>query len=131
MARPLRIEFPGAVYHVTSWGNARQGIVGATMTGRSPFPSSPCGRLLWLAVPCLLFEGQSLSSPRGNAAAESVAGHVPAEWPLSADLYQERVGRLFQGRFTAILVEKEAHLLERCRYVVLNPVRANLVPYPR
>ncbi len=38
-----------------------------------------------------------------------------------------RVGHLFQGRFKAILVEKEAHLLELCRYVVLNPVRANLV----
>ena len=43
----------------------------------------------------------------------------------------ERVGHLFQGRFTAILVEKEAHLLELCRYVVLNPVRAKLVSHPR
>ena len=42
-----------------------------------------------------------------------------------------RVGHLFQGRFTAILVEKEAHLLELCRYVVLNPIRAKLVPHPR
>ncbi len=39
----------------------------------------------------------------------------------------ERVGHLFQGRYKAILVEKEAHLLELCRYVVLNPVRAGLV----
>ncbi len=38
-----------------------------------------------------------------------------------------RVGHLFQGRFKAILVEKEAHLLELCRYVVLNPVRAGIV----
>lgn len=36
-----------------------------------------------------------------------------------------------QGRFRSILVEKEAHLLELCRYVVLNPVRAKLVPHPR
>jgi len=43
----------------------------------------------------------------------------------------ERVGHLFQGRFTAILVEKEAHLLELCRYVILNPVRAKLVKHPR
>ena len=42
----------------------------------------------------------------------------------------ERVGHLFQGRFTAILVEKEAHLLELCRYVVLNPVRAKMVSHP-
>ncbi len=43
----------------------------------------------------------------------------------------ERVGHLLQGRFTAILVEKEAHLLELCRYVVLNPVRAKMVTHPR
>lgn len=42
-----------------------------------------------------------------------------------------RVGPLFQGRFTAILLEKEAHLLELCRYVVLNPVRAKMVRHPR
>jgi REP element-mobilizing transposase RayT len=42
----------------------------------------------------------------------------------------ERVGHLFQGRFKAILVEKEAHLLELIRYVVLNPVRAGIVPAP-
>jgi len=42
-----------------------------------------------------------------------------------------RVGHLFQGRFSAILVEKEAHLLELCRYVVLNPVRAKMVAHPR
>ena len=41
--------------------------------------------------------------------------------------FHRRVGHLFQGRFKAILVEKEAHLLELCRYVVLNPVRAGIV----
>jgi REP element-mobilizing transposase RayT len=43
----------------------------------------------------------------------------------------QRVGHLFQGRFKAILVQKETHLLELCRYVVLNPVRAKLVTRPR
>jgi putative transposase len=41
-----------------------------------------------------------------------------------------RVGHLFQGRFKAILVEKESHLLELSRYVVLNPVRAKMVKHP-
>jgi len=45
--------------------------------------------------------------------------------------HSQRVGHLLQGRFTAILVEKEAHLLELCRYVLLNPVRAKLVAHPR
>ena len=40
------------------------------------------------------------------------------------------VGHLFQGRYKAILVQKESYLLELARYIVLNPVRANLVPSP-
>jgi putative transposase len=42
-----------------------------------------------------------------------------------------RVGHLFQGRFKGILVQKESHYLEVCRYVVLNPVRAKAVKHPR
>jgi hypothetical protein len=41
-----------------------------------------------------------------------------------------RVGHLLQGRFKGILVEKESHLLEVCRYVVLNPVAAAMVKQP-
>jgi hypothetical protein len=43
----------------------------------------------------------------------------------------DRVGHLFQGRYKAILVEKESHLLELARYIVLNPVRAELIRHPR
>ena len=43
---------------------------------------------------------------------------------------QGRVGHLFQGRFKAVLVQKDRHLLEACRYVVLNPVRAKRVRRP-
>jgi hypothetical protein len=42
-----------------------------------------------------------------------------------------RVGHLFQGRFKGILVQKDSHFLEVCRYVVLNPVRAKAVKHPR
>ncbi len=41
-----------------------------------------------------------------------------------------RIGHLLQGRFKAILVERESYLLELCRYVVLNPLRANMVRAP-
>ena len=41
-----------------------------------------------------------------------------------------RVGHVFQGRYKSILVEKNEHLLELCRYIVLNPVRAGLVSNP-
>ncbi len=42
-----------------------------------------------------------------------------------------RAGHLFQGRFKAILVKKNEHLLELCRYIVLNPVRARMVSEPK
>lgn len=42
----------------------------------------------------------------------------------------KRVGHIFQGRYKAILIQKESHLLEACRYVVLNPVRARIVEKP-
>ena len=41
-----------------------------------------------------------------------------------------RVGHLFQGRYKAILVDKDSYLLELCRYIVLNPIRANMVAQP-
>lgn len=42
-----------------------------------------------------------------------------------------RVGHLFQGRYKSIIVDRESYLLELCRYVVLNPVRAGIVEQPR
>ena len=63
MARALRIEFTGAVYLVTSRGTARQDIVVTTAIGRR-------------GAPCLLPDGQLLSSPRENADAKSVPRDV-------------------------------------------------------
>lgn len=42
-----------------------------------------------------------------------------------------RLGHLFQGRFKGILVQKDSHFLEVCRYVVLNPFRAKAISHPR
>jgi REP element-mobilizing transposase RayT len=53
--------------------------------------------------------------------------HLNGVYTQAFNRRHERVGHLFQGRFKAILVEKESHLLELLRYVVLNPVRAGLV----
>ena len=44
--------------------------------------------------------------------------------------HHRRVGHLFQERFKAILVEKQAHILELSRYIILNPVHAGMVQYP-
>ena len=131
MARPLRIEFPGALYHVTSRGNAREAIfledadrrlfLGRSRRGR-PVPS--------LAVPRLLPDDEPLPPPRRDAGGEPLAGHAAAE---RADTRSDSTGDTSasgtscRGASWAILVERESHLLELARYVVLNPVRAGMV----
>jgi REP element-mobilizing transposase RayT len=56
--------------------------------------------------------------------------HLNGVYTQTCNRRHDRVGHLFQGRFKAIVVEKEPYLLELCRYVVLNPVRAGVVKEP-
>jgi putative transposase len=56
--------------------------------------------------------------------------HINGVYTQYFNRRHDRVGHVFQGRFKAILVEKERYLLELCRYVILNPVRAGLVKLP-
>ncbi len=134
MARPLRLEFPGAVYHVTSRGNARQDIV-VDEHDRSQFLSllaHVVDRYGWLCHAYCLMDNHYhllIETPQPNLSLGM--RQLNGRYTQAYNRRHERVGHLFQGRFMAILVEKEAHLLELCRYVVLNPVRAKLVSHPR
>lgn len=134
MARPLRIEFPGAVYHLTSRGNARQAIV-VDDRDRVQFFSvlaQVVDRYGWLChAYCLMDNHYHLlvETPQPNLSLGM--RQLNGRYTQLSNRRHDRVGHLFQGRFTAILVEKEAHLLELCRYVVLNPVRAKMVAHPR
>ena len=134
MARPLRIEFSGAVYHVTSRGNARQHIV-VDDRDRSQFLAvlaHVIDRYGWLCHAYCLMDNHYhllLETPQANLSLGM--RQLNGRYTQGYNRRHARVGHLFQGRFTAILVEKEAHLLELCRYVVLNPVRANMVSHPR
>jgi REP element-mobilizing transposase RayT len=130
MSRPLRLEYPGAVWHVTSRGNEQREIFRDTGD-----------RQKFLSV-----LGRTVDLFGWNVLAYALMGnhyHLLVETPeptLSRGMRQlngvytqafnrrhGRVGHLLQGRFKSILVEKESHLLELARYVVLNPVRARLV----
>ena len=133
MARPLRLEFPGAVYHVTSRGNARQAIFLDKEDTESFLGvlSSVVARFSWLCHAYCLMENHY------HLLVETREGNLSLGMRQLNGVYTQlfnrrhkRVGHLFQGRYKAILVEKEAHLLELCRYVVLNPVRAGLVKRP-
>jgi len=134
MARPLRIEYPGAVYHVTSRGNARQDIVRGD-EDRATFLAllaHVVDRFGWFCHAYCLMDNHYhilIETPQPNLS--QGMRQLNGRYTQAFNRSHRRVGHLFQGRFTAILVEKEAHLLELCRYVVLNPVRAKLVHHPR
>jgi REP element-mobilizing transposase RayT/predicted RNase H-like HicB family nuclease len=130
MARPLRLEFPGAIYHVTARGNARAAIF-LGHEDRQCFMDvfGECiKRFHWLChTYCLMDNHYHLlvETPEGNLSFEM--RQLNGIYTLRFNRRHGRIGHVFQGRFKAILVERESYLLELCRYVVLNPVRAGMV----
>lgn len=126
MSRPLRLEYPGALYHLTSRGNARQRIF-LDDTDRELFLntfSHVISRYGWLCHAYCLMDNHYhllIETPKSNLS--SGMRQLNGVYTQSFNRSHRRVGHIFQGRYKAILVEKEAHLLELCRYVVLNPLR--------
>jgi putative transposase len=130
VARPLRIEFPGALYHVTSRGNDRAPIFLVDSDRRQFLETlgEVVGRCGWRChAYCLMTNHYHLvvETPRANLSAGM--RHVNGLYTQRFNRRHERVGHVFQGRFHAVLVERQTHFLELARYVVLNPVRAGLV----
>jgi putative transposase len=133
MARPLRIEFPGAVYHVTSRGNAREAIY-LTQNDRKLFLKileDTVEKFNWIChAYCLLTNHYHLliETPDGNLSRGM--RQLNGVYTQSFNRRHNRVGHVFQGRFKAVLVQKDTHLLELCRYIVLNPVRGGIADTP-
>jgi REP-associated tyrosine transposase len=133
MARPLRIEFAGAVWHVTSRGNEqrsmfrddqdRRGFLEVLARVVERFHWRLHAFVLMTNHYHLLLETPEPTLSRGMRELNGI-------YTQRFNRRHKRVGHLLQGRFKSILVEKEAHLLELTRYVVLNPVRAGIVPRP-
>lgn len=133
MARPLRIQYPGAVYHLTSRGNARQPIY-LREDDRQRFCrllAHVTTRYRWRChAYCLMDNHYHLLVETLDATLAVGMRQLNGLYTQQFNRSHSRVGHVFQGRYTAILVEKDTHLLELCRYVVLNPVRARMVPEP-
>ncbi len=133
MSRQLRIEYPGAVYHVYARGNARQTIF-LDNEDRLSFLdilSDVTRQFNWLChADCLMDNHYHLEieTPDGNLSSGMKA--LNGIYAQRFNIRHGRVGKLFQGRYSAKLVQKEAYLLLLCRYIVLNPVRAGMVASP-
>ena len=129
MARPLGIEYPGALNQVTSRGNARGDIVAGDADRRlfAEVLGAAVERHGWLCHAwCLMDNHYHLLVETPTANLSKGMRQLNGIHTQRVNRRRGRVGHVFQGRYKAILVEREAHLLELCRYVVLNPVRAGL-----
>lgn len=130
MSRPLRIEFPGAFYHVTSRGNARKKIF-LNDIDRESFVETLAWvveRFGWVCHAYCLMDNHFhllIETPKPNLSMGM--RQLNGVYTQRFNRRYKRVGHLFQGRFKSILVEQDSYLLELCRYIVLNPVRANMV----
>lgn len=133
MARALRIEYPDAVYHVTSRGNARNRIF-ADDQDRENFLAVlgvVVKRYNWLChAYCLMDNHYHLMIETPDANLSRGMRQLNGVYTQKYNWRHSKTGHIFQGRYKSILVEKENYLLELCRYVVLNPVRANMVEKP-
>lgn len=133
MSRPLRIEFPGATYHVTSRGDRREDIFvdDHDRAGLLNLVAHSLGRFdAQLLAYCLMGNHYHFVLHTRRANLSALMRQVNGVYTQSFNRRHGKVGHLFQGRFKAILVDRESYLLEVCRYVELNPVRAGMVVAP-
>jgi REP element-mobilizing transposase RayT len=126
MARPLRLEFPGAVYHITARGDRREAIF-LDDEDRLRFIdllAKETKQQGWLLYAFCLMDNHYhllLETPQPNL----VRGmrRLNGVYTQAFNRAHGLVGHVLQGRYKSILVDKDAHLRELCRYVVLNPMR--------
>jgi REP element-mobilizing transposase RayT len=134
MARPLRLQFSGGMYHVTARGNDRQAIFE---------DDADCSRFLVVLASmvsryrvrchayCLMGNHYHLllETPEGNLS--GAMRQLNGVYTQRFNRRHERSGHVLQGRFGARIVDGHTYLHEVCRYIVLNPVRAGLASHPR
>ena len=133
MSRPIRIEFPDALYHVTARGDRREDIFEDDQDRQAFLLTLEqiVAQFNWLCYAWCLMDNHYhllIQTPDGNLS--KGMRQLNGVTTQTSHRRHRRVGHLFQGRFKAILVDHDAYLLELSRYIVLNPVRAGMVKAP-
>ncbi len=134
MSRPLRIELSGGLYHVTSRGDRREDIYhdDADRLAWLEVLAQCCERFNWaIHAWCQMSNHYHLIVETAEANLSAGMRQLNRVYTQSVNRRHRRVGHVFQGRYKAILVERDSYLLELSRYVVLNPVRAAMVGHAR
>ena len=133
MARPLRIAFPGAFYHITARGNERKAVFKSIRDRQKFLEYLETATARYNAVIhayCLMDNHYHLllETPSGNL--PQIMRHINGAYTTYFNVKRARAGHLFQGRYKAIVVEKDEYAKELSRYIHLNPVRAKLAETP-
>jgi len=133
MGRPLRIEYAGGLYHITSRGNERKKIflddgdrkkfLGILEDYRDRY-----GILIHSYVLMDNHYHLILETPKGNLL--KVMHGINGGYTGYFNRKYGRSGHLFQGRYKGIIIDKDSYLIPLSRYVHLNPVRAKIVKRP-
>ncbi len=134
MARPLRVEFPGAVYYLTTRGHQQQSIF-VDDEDRQAFLTlldEVVERYYWVChAYCLMDNHYHLVIETLEKTLSKGMRQLNGMYTQRYNHRYQTTGQLFQGRFKSILLEKEAYLLELSRYAVLNPVRRQWMKTPQ
>jgi len=130
MARPLRLEFSGALYHVTSRGDGRDDIYvdDADREEWLDVLGEVCERFKWLVrAYCQMTNHYHIlvETPDGNLSRGM--RQLNGVYTQRFNRAHRHLGHVFQGRYKAVIVQKDAYLMELARYIVLNPVRVRMV----
>jgi REP element-mobilizing transposase RayT len=134
MARPIRLEAEGAVYHVIARGNERRAIFRDDRDREEYLNRLARYRERFgfkLLAYCLMDNHVHLAVERGPVALSRVIHSLHGPYTQWFNVRHGRVGHLFQGRYKALLVEKDRYLLALVRYIHENPVKARLVQRPQ
>ena len=133
MARPLRIVFPDAFYHVTARGNERKAIFKSKRDRERFLEYLESATERYQAVIhayCLMGNHYHLLLETPAANLPQIMHHINGAYTTYFNVKRARSGHLFQGRYRAIVVEKDEYAKELSRYIHLNPVRAKMVQRP-
>ncbi len=130
MARPLRVEVAGGLYHVIARGNERRPVVRddadrLRYLSRLAFYQKKFGfRVL---AYCLMDNHVHLAIETGKIPLSKIMAGLQSAYTQDFNRRHERSGHLFQGRYKAFLIEKDRYALALLRYIHENPVRARVV----
>ncbi|MFL6698845.1 MAG: transposase [Vitreoscilla sp.] len=133
MPRPPRLEYANALYHVTSRGARRSAIFQddndrATLLAILALALRDCDAQAFAY--CLMGNHYHFVLQTRRANLSALMHRVNSAYSLRHNRRHALPGPLFEGRFKALHVDRDVYLLEVCRYVDLNPVRAGLVDSP-